>query len=86
MVMPRKTKMTDLGLEIECCKCGEFYPADTEFFYAQKNTKYGIHSWCKACYEQQPSVIAKRQRWQEKQKMQRRSKNANQTQNQNSQK
>lgn len=60
--MARKYVMTELGVEIQCSKCKEFYPADTEFFYKQSRDKWGLHSWCKACYEEQPSVIIRRQR------------------------
>ena len=32
-----------------CTKCGETLPATTEYFYKQKNGKYGLHSICKKC-------------------------------------
>lgn len=51
---------TELGIELQCSKCKAFYPADTEFFYKQSRNQWGLHSWCKACYEIQPSVIARR--------------------------
>ena len=44
-----KYKHTDLGLERECSKCKEFWPADTEFWQAQKGQLDGFTSQCKAC-------------------------------------
>lgn len=44
----RPTIETELGKEIRCSKCGEFWPADTEFFFNSGGT---LHSWCKACYQ-----------------------------------
>lgn len=32
-----------------CPKCGETKPATLEFFYASKQTKSGLHGWCKEC-------------------------------------
>lgn len=38
---------TDLGREARCSKCGDWWPADSEFFYMQ----HGVpHAYCKACY------------------------------------
>lgn len=34
------------GPERRCVRCGEYWPADTEFFYRRGD---GLHSWCKAC-------------------------------------
>lgn len=56
---------TELGQEARCAQCGEFWPADAEFFFM---TRGKPHSWCKACYAVAPSTAAKRQRWAEKQK------------------
>ncbi|KMK51487.1 hypothetical protein RO21_06115 [[Actinobacillus] muris] len=64
--MARQFKVTELGVEIQCSKCRDFYPADTEFFYKQSRDKWGLHSWCKACYVEQPSAIARRKRYAEK--------------------
>lgn len=48
--MRRQVKQTELGTEIQCSKCKEFYPADNEFFPSQPaDKKYGCHSWCHAC-------------------------------------
>lgn len=46
--------------EQTCTKCGESWPADTEFFYADKRKPLGLSLTCKACYEEMPSVQAKR--------------------------
>lgn len=59
--MSRASIQTELGLEIQCSKCRDYWPADPEFFYPGKD-QFGFHSWCKACYDanrrekrQQPS-------------------------------
>jgi hypothetical protein len=39
----RKAITTELGRELLCNRCKEFWPADKEFWYSH-------HSWCKACY------------------------------------
>ena len=44
-----QTITTELGLEKRCTKCGEYYPADTEFFYHQNRGPLYLHSWCRAC-------------------------------------
>ena len=61
----RPTIETDAGTEIECAKCNEFWPMDPEFFYISNGVP---HSWCKACYLADPKVLAKRQRFVEKEK------------------
>lgn len=40
-------RQTELGREARCSKCGEYWPADAEFFYMLRGRP---HSWCKACY------------------------------------
>ena len=35
-----------VGREKQCSRCGEWWPADTEFFY---RNGAGLHSYCKAC-------------------------------------
>ena len=42
------TIITELGIEKRCTKCGEYYPADTEFYYRGHGSD-GLHTWCKAC-------------------------------------
>ena len=41
---------TELGLEKRCSTCGEFFPADTEFFFSQASRPEGLSTYCKACY------------------------------------
>lgn len=57
---PRPTRETELGLEAKCMCCGEYFPADREFFYINKGVP---HSWCIACYVSHPKVKAKQQRY-----------------------
>ncbi|URL05938.1 hypothetical protein L4F92_07605 [Avibacterium sp. 21-595] len=64
--MARQFIETELGIELKCSCCGEFYPADKEFFYRCNKSKWGFHSWCKACYESNDKQIAKRERWKNK--------------------
>lgn len=42
-----RLRETELGLEKRCSVCGDYWPADTEFFYAKGA---GLMSCCKACY------------------------------------
>ena len=44
----QKFIFTGLGKEKLCKKCGEYWPADEEFFF-KGNDSDGLHSWCKAC-------------------------------------
>ena len=55
--MTRECAVTDLGTEIRCTRCGEFWPADEEFFYRHAG---GWHSYCKACYLSHPCITARR--------------------------
>lgn len=32
-----------------CTKCGNPYPATTEYFYKKKDSADRLHPWCKAC-------------------------------------
>lgn len=61
----RERRETELGTEIRCAACGEFWPEDREFFFISGGK---VHSWCKACYRADPNTIAKTQRWQDKQR------------------
>lgn len=58
--MTRPVISTELGEEIQCTKCLEFWPKDPEFFYFSKGEP---HSWCKACYVNNPKQIEKNKRW-----------------------
>lgn len=40
-----------------CRKCGECWPADTEFFFRQASCPDGLGTMCKACYAETPSMI-----------------------------
>lgn len=40
----------DDGLEKRCCKCREYWPADSEFFYSAKGRADDLRDDCKACY------------------------------------
>ncbi len=53
---PRNTIQTELGEEVQCTKCGDFWPADPEFFFFSNGRP---HSWCKACYLNDPNIVAK---------------------------
>lgn len=55
----RATIETELGTEAQCSRCFDFFPADTEFFFASKGK---AHSWCKACHVEAPSQVAKSHR------------------------
>lgn len=44
----QRTAERQIGKQKRCTKCGEYWPADTEFFY-RGNGKDGLHTWCKAC-------------------------------------
>jgi hypothetical protein len=56
---PRASIQTELGEEVQCAKCREFWPADPEFYFFSKGKP---HSWCKACYLSDPNIVAKIQR------------------------
>lgn len=46
----KSVKFGDAGREKRCGKCGDFWPADTEFFYPSMSQSDGLHCWCKDCY------------------------------------
>jgi hypothetical protein len=39
-----------------CKKCGEWWPADGEFFFRRTRNPDGLDWTCRACYSEQPSV------------------------------
>lgn len=46
--MRANIRVNELGeVEKRCTKCGEWLPADNEFFFYEK--KPVLNSWCKAC-------------------------------------
>lgn len=62
----RETRNTELGEEVRCASCGDFWPADKEFFYFSGGKP---HSWCKACYLNSPSSERKRAKYVEQQRL-----------------
>lgn len=48
--MARESIHTELGEELECTRCREFWPADDEFFSRTSDNRDGFKSWCKACF------------------------------------
>ena len=46
---PRVRETID-GVEKYCSKCADWWPADTEFWWAQKAGLLGLFGCCKACY------------------------------------
>ena len=49
-IVQGKYQFDEFGqLEKRCSICGEFWPADTEFFYAQTDKCDGLKSSCRAC-------------------------------------
>jgi hypothetical protein len=64
--MTRAKRFTELGEEIQCARCREFWPSDTEFFFFSNGKP---HSWCKDCYMSDPKTVQKRLRAQEREKV-----------------
>lgn len=48
--------VTEIGEELQCSKCDDWWPADAEFYFLSKGK---LVQPCKACYYELPSVIAK---------------------------
>lgn len=42
-------RQTELGLEKRCSACGDYWPADPEFFYPKGGR---LASQCKACFRE----------------------------------
>lgn len=51
----------ELGLEKRCATCGDYYPADTEFFFAGSDGD-GLHCSCKDCHKQSYQRARQRRR------------------------
>ncbi|MFP4615540.1 MAG: hypothetical protein ACLFRB_06660 [Thiohalorhabdus sp.] len=45
-------RLTAIGLERYCARCGDLWPADTEFFYPSRKSG-GVHTWCRACFNEE---------------------------------
>lgn len=45
-----------------CSKCGEEYPATTEYFHRQEHGKFGLMGACKACKKTERQLPEKKQR------------------------
>ena len=43
---------TELGAEKQCITCGEFWPADTEFFEPKQKTRDRLSTRCIACVKE----------------------------------
>ena len=40
-------------LKRKCSCCGDYWPADAEFFFRNpQRSSDGLHGWCKACHQQ----------------------------------
>ncbi|HUH59214.1 MAG TPA: hypothetical protein VL001_03975 [Candidimonas sp.] len=58
--MARERRITELGEEVKCAKCNDFWPADSEFFFFNRGKP---HSWCKDCYVNDDKMKAKVRRY-----------------------
>lgn len=53
LTLPKNYRLNEDGdLEKYCLRCQDWWPADTDFFHADKVVKGGLCSWCKACVAQ----------------------------------
>lgn len=52
-LLPPRTRVfrldADGEMEKHCSGCGEWWPADTDFFSPAPSKTLGLDSWCKAC-------------------------------------
>ena len=56
--MPPKEMLDEyLGLVRYCSRCNEYWPADNEFFHANRCKPDGLSEYCKACF------LEARHRW-----------------------
>lgn len=42
-------RFTAIGREMKCCRCKEFWPADSEFYSSFSSITLGINRYCKSC-------------------------------------
>jgi hypothetical protein len=47
----------ELGDQKQCSHCHEWWPADGEFYYGNRRTADGWHSWCKACFRERYRTV-----------------------------
>lgn len=55
-------RQSDGQLEKRCCACGEYWPADSEFFYLHKNGPDGLRNCCKACQNEAKKATIEKHR------------------------
>lgn len=48
-IYPPLKASTELGIEKRCCSCGEFWPADVEFFNPMPSARDKLTPRCIAC-------------------------------------
>lgn len=61
--MVANVRLTELGRERRCTKCGEYWPEDSEFFYVTNRSDQNrpcVQQPCKACYVELPSRRARK--------------------------
>lgn len=56
-----QTRITELGEEKRCTLCGDFWPADEEFFYRRADSGR-LTSWCRACQNAHVNALHKARR------------------------
>jgi hypothetical protein len=49
MLQPPLKADTEIGVEKRCMSCGEYWPADTEFFETKISSRDGLSARCIAC-------------------------------------
>lgn len=45
-----RVRHTDDGVEKQCLRCTDWWPADREFFHVKSSGSCGLASWCRACH------------------------------------
>lgn len=51
---PRKTRRPIIDGNIQCSKCKNWKPANSDYFGASNHTQSGLQSWCKSCKKNAP--------------------------------